>query len=150
MRTVHGVGYALESDLMIRPLDRIGSLKLKLGVLVVASVGASTVLTFLGTRVATPPVVTLTAAVAVELVDGDVDERVRRHLPDRAALPAPVVPDQVRDPVRMRRDLRADRGDRLDGDVRAGARGLRLVRGRLGEQEASDVEPDQDSPDRYT
>jgi len=50
-----------------RPLDRIGSLKLKLGILVVASVGASTVLTFFATKASIYPLLTMSVSVLVAL-----------------------------------------------------------------------------------
>ena len=41
MRTVHGVGYALEPDAGMRPLDRLSSIKVKLGVVIVATVAGT-------------------------------------------------------------------------------------------------------------
>jgi signal transduction histidine kinase len=53
---------------VIRPLDGIGSLKLKLGILVAASVAAASVLTVAGTAVGIEPVITIPASVALALL----------------------------------------------------------------------------------
>src|SRR6185437_273734 len=90
------------------------------------------------------------AAGAVEVVDRHVDGRVRRQVPHRLALPLPAVLDQVRDPVRIRAELRADGGDRLDLEVHdrmaaARIRDRRCVRRRPRERrEVRDVEADHD------
>ena len=87
------------------------------------------------------------AAVAVELVDGHVDERVRRQRPDGAAMPDAVLADEVRDPVLVRRELRPDRGDGLQGQVRVRRRprrGRQAIRRRAVRQER-DVDTDQDA-----
>ena len=83
-------------------------------------------------------------AVAVELVDGDVDQRVRRDLEDRAVDPFPLgVLDQVGDPALVAA-LRADRSLGLQGQL-----GRRPGRGgfdrRRGLEELGDVEGDQRS-----
>ena len=65
------------------------------------------------------------AALAVEVVDRHVHERVRRQRPDGAALPDAVLADEVRDPVLVRRELRPDRGDGLQRQVDARRRAPR-------------------------
>ena len=52
----------------MRPLDRVGSLKLKLGLLVAASVGLASSLTVVGILVGVPPRFTIAASVVVALV----------------------------------------------------------------------------------
>ena len=51
-----------------RPLDRIGSLKLKLGILVAASVGVATLLTVIGTSVGVEPGFTIVSSVILALL----------------------------------------------------------------------------------
>jgi signal transduction histidine kinase len=53
---------------MMRPLDRLGSLKLKLGVLVAASVGVASSLTAAGLSVGVEPRYTIAASVVIALV----------------------------------------------------------------------------------
>jgi signal transduction histidine kinase len=53
---------------VIRPLDRLGSLKLKLGVLVAASVGVASTLTALGLSVGVAPQYTIAASVLIALL----------------------------------------------------------------------------------
>ena len=49
IRTVHGIGYALDtSGLDVRPLDFLGSIKLKLGVVIVAAVAVTVIVVCVG------------------------------------------------------------------------------------------------------
>ena len=55
VRTVHGVGYALEVGHVSSPLATVGSIKVKLGLLVVASVVVAMVIGIVAVRLGRPP-----------------------------------------------------------------------------------------------
>ena len=59
IRTVHGVGYASQigespNGASVKPLERVGSVKLKLGLLIVAAVGISAAMSQIGFRLGWP------------------------------------------------------------------------------------------------
>ena len=64
IRTVHGIGYALDTNEPVRPLDFLPSIKLKLGVVIVAAVIVTVVVVLLGERAGLSPFLTGIAAVA--------------------------------------------------------------------------------------
>ena len=67
IRTVHGIGYALDTSARegtpVRPLDFLPSIKLKLGVVIVAAVLVTVIVVLAGERAGWPLVLTGVAAV---------------------------------------------------------------------------------------
>ncbi len=69
VRTVHGVGYALEPEARrVRPLDRLPSIKVKLGVVIVATVAGTVLVLRLGARLDLSLPVRVLAATAIGLL----------------------------------------------------------------------------------